>query len=59
MGKPTDAVSVVGPDLKVIGLTNLRVADASVMPAVTTGNTQCPTYMIGQKAADLIKADWP
>lgn len=53
----TDPMAVVDPRLRVIGIEGLRVADASVMPTVTAGNTNAPSIMIGEKAADLIRAD--
>jgi choline dehydrogenase-like flavoprotein len=57
MGSSSDSTAVVDNRLRVFGVRNLRVADASIMPSVTTGNTQAPTYMIGEKASDMILAD--
>ena len=53
----TDPLAVVDPRLRVHGAEGLRVADASVMPNVTTGNTNAPTIMIGERAAEFILAD--
>ncbi len=54
MGSPSDHGSVVDSQLRVIGLDGLRIADASIMPSMPSGNTQVPTMMIAEKAADLI-----
>ncbi|CAA9360350.1 Oxidoreductase, GMC family [uncultured Leptolyngbya sp.] len=52
----TDPMAVVNPELRVHGVEGLRVVDASIMPTITTGNPNAPIIMIGEKAADLIKA---
>ena len=49
-----DEMAVVDQNLNVTGIKNLRVADASIMPQIVSGNTNAPTIMIGEKAADLI-----
>ena len=49
-----DDMAVVDEKLKIHGLQNIRVADASVMPEITSGNLNAPTLMIGERAADFI-----
>ncbi len=53
----SDDASVVNPELRVRGVDGLRVADASVMPSTVRGHTHAPSVLIGEKAADLIRAD--
>jgi choline dehydrogenase len=50
-----DPESVVDPELRVRGIEGLRVADASVMPAIIRGHTNAPSIVIGEKAAELLK----
>lgn len=54
MGAADDPMAVVDPELRVIGVQNLRVIDSSVMPSITTGNLNAPTIMIGEKGSDLV-----
>jgi choline dehydrogenase len=53
-----DGMSVVDGQLKVYGISHLRIADASIMPRVTTGNTMAPCVVIGERAAEIIKAGY-
>jgi choline dehydrogenase len=57
MGLPSDPMMVVDDRLRVAGIERLRVIDASVMPTITSGNTNAPTMMIAEKGAALLRAD--
>jgi choline dehydrogenase len=52
----TDTVSVIDPQLKAHGISNLRVADASVMPSIVSGNTNAAVLAIAERAATLLSA---
>jgi choline dehydrogenase len=57
MGPATDTGAVVDERLRVHGIEGLRVIDASVMPTITSGNTNAPTLVIAEKAAEMMLVD--
>jgi choline dehydrogenase-like flavoprotein len=57
MGLPSDPSAVTDGRLRVLGIEGLRVIDASVMPTITSGNTNSPTMMIAEKGAAMVLAD--
>lgn len=59
MGKATDPMAVVDPELRIIGVDGLRVADSSIFPRITNGNLNAPSVMVGEKASDHILGKTP
>ena len=57
MGLASDPMTVVDDRLRVAGIDRLRVIDASVMPTITSGNTNAPTMMIAEKGAAMLRVD--
>jgi choline dehydrogenase-like flavoprotein len=57
MGRDSDPMAVVDERLRAFGLDRIRVIDASVMPTITSGNTNSPTIMIAEKGASMIRED--
>ncbi|ESS05013.1 MAG: Choline dehydrogenase related flavoprotein [uncultured archaeon A07HR67] len=59
MGPEDDEMAVVDPQLRVRGVEGLRVADTSIMPKLTSGNTNAPAIAIGEQVAELIADEIP
>jgi choline dehydrogenase len=53
-----DSMSVVDRELKVYGIDGLRIADSSIIPRITTGNTMAPCVVIGERAADMVRSTY-
>ena len=58
MGPVSDPMAVVDSELKLHGIQNLRVIDASIMPALVGANTNAPSIMIGEKGSSMIIEKW-
>lgn len=58
MGPESDPTAVVNPQLQVHGIQHLRVVDSSIMPEIVAAHTNAATFMIGEKASDMIKEYW-
>jgi choline dehydrogenase len=58
MGPDADPMAVVDGRLRVRGVEGLRVIDASIMPTITSGNTNSPTLMIAERGAEMVVSDW-
>jgi choline dehydrogenase len=57
MGPQSDSLAVVDARLRVHGVEGLRVVDASIMPTITSGNTNSPALMIAERGSDMIRED--